>query len=73
MLDELDEWIASYQAAQRQRHNHFLKAFKDELVKRTQQQRRDRLDQINPPQVQGMALAAKVGRCRTAAKHRKES
>ena len=42
----LDNWIANYEADQRQKHQKFLRAVKYEFIERTTQQRRDRLNQI---------------------------
>jgi len=42
----LDNWIANYEADQRQKQQNFLRAVKYEFIERTTQQRRDRLNQI---------------------------
>jgi len=41
----LDNWIANYEADQRQKQQNFLRAVKYEFIERTTQQRRDRLNQ----------------------------
>ena len=66
-----DNWIFNYESAQRQKHAQFLKALKHEFVQRTRQQRRDRLNQINPQQVQGLSVQTSLGRHRTAAAHQR--
>jgi hypothetical protein len=47
-----DNWIANYQAEQRQKQQQFLRAVKHEFLERTAQQRRDRLNQIQASQLQ---------------------
>jgi len=42
----LDNWIANYEADQRQKQQNFLRAVKYEFIERTTQQHRDRLNQI---------------------------
>ena len=46
----LDNWIANYEADQRQKQQNFLRAVKYEFIERTTQQRRDRLNQTEASQ-----------------------
>ncbi len=62
-----DNWIVNYQTLQRQKYAQFLKDLKHEFSQRTSQQRRDRLNQINTQQVQGLLLKTSSGRGRPAA------
>jgi putative component of toxin-antitoxin plasmid stabilization module len=64
-----DNWITNYEASQRHKHQLFLKALKNEFSKITQQQRRDRLNQVNEGQVQGLQLQTSFRRGRPAASH----
>lgn len=66
-MTDLDNWITNYESVQRQKHAQFLKALKHEFILRTRQQRRDRLNQIDQTQVQGLLLKTSSGRGRTAA------
>jgi len=65
----LDNWIVNYEASQRHKHQLFLKALKHEFTQRTTQQRRDRLNQINQGQIQGLQLQTSSRRGRTTAAH----
>jgi len=64
-----DNWIVNYESGQRHKHSKLLKEIKREFTQRTKQQRRDRLNQINEGQVQGLQLQTSSRRGRPAAAH----
>ena len=67
MIEDLDNWIVNYESEQRQKHSQFLKEIKREFIERTRQRRRDRLNQINEGQIQGLQLQTSSRRGRPTA------
>jgi len=67
MTNELDDWITNYELTQKQKHAQFLQNIKNEFSQRTRQRRRDRLNQINEGQIQGLQLKTSSRRGRTTA------
>jgi len=68
----LDNWIVNYESGQRHKHSQFLGTLKHEFIERTRQRRRDRANENNQAQIQGLQLQTSSRRGRTSTAHQRK-